>query len=119
MALNLYSGLNAVYQISDVEQGFGLGTFAQIKRGEASLVEGAEFDDYIVIAKCPDTCSIDEAITHFSSLYGPNLVVVECGHKPDSCPDWLDVEFGNLMDWHQVRHIEDRCVLHHLSTGLS
>ena len=107
MAIDLYGGLNAVYQISDVEKVIGLGTFEQIRRGEASLVEGAEFDDYIVIVKCRDTFSIDEAITHFSGMYGPNLVVVECGRKPDSCPDWLDAEFGNLMDWYQVRHIED------------
>ena len=119
MAVNLFGGLNAVYQISDVEQVIGLGTFARIRRGEASLAEGAELDDYIVIAKCPDTFSIDEAITHFSSLYGPNLAVIECGYKPDSCPDWLDAEFGNLMDWYQVRHIEDRGALHHLSTDLS
>ena len=109
MAIDLYGGLNAVYQISDVEKVIGLGTFEQIRRGEASLVEGAEFDDYIVIVKCRDTFSIDEAITHFSGMYGPNLVVVECGRKPDSYPDWLDAEFGNLMDWYQVRHIEDRC----------
>jgi hypothetical protein len=108
MALDLYSGLNAIYQISDVEQVIGQGMFDQIRRGEASLVEGAEFDDYVVIAKCRDTFSIDDAITHFSGMYGSNLVVVECGRKPDSCPDWLDAEFGNSMDWYQVRHIEER-----------
>ena len=84
MALDLFSGLNAIYQNSEVEQVIGLGTFEQIRRGEASLLEGAEFDDYLVIAKCPDTFSIHEAITHFSRLYGPNLVVTECGRKPDS-----------------------------------
>ena len=108
MALDLYSGLNAIYQISDVEQVIGQGMFDQIRRGEASLVEGAEFDDHIVIVKCRDTFSIDEVITHFSGMYGPNLVVVEYGRKPDSCPDWLDAEFSNLMDWYQIRHIEDR-----------
>lgn len=107
MALDLFVGLNAVYQISDVEQVFGLGTFKQIRQGEASLLESAEFDDYLVIAKCPDTFSIHKAATHFSELYGPNLVVIECGRKPDSCPDWLDAEFGDLMDWYQVRHIKD------------
>ena len=108
MAIDLYGGLNAVYQISEVEQVIGLAAFEQIRRGEANLEEGAEFDDYIVVLKCRDTVSIDEAINHFSGIYGPNLVVVECGRRPDSCPDWLDAEFSNSMDWYQVRHIEDK-----------
>ena len=43
--------------------------FEQVSRGEASLVEVAEFDDYVVIAKCPDTFNIDEVITHFSGIW--------------------------------------------------
>ena len=77
-------------------------------RGEASLVGSAEFDDHIVIVKFHGGFSMDEAVTHFSGMYGSNLVVIEWGRRPDSCPDWLDMEFGNLNDWNQVRHVADR-----------
>lgn len=108
MALDLFSGLNAVYQISDVERVVGKDTFEQIRQGKASLEGGAEFDDHVVIMKCHDAFSVDDAITHFSGFYGSNMVLVDCGRRPSSCPDWLDAEFGNLMDWYQVRHIKDR-----------
>ena len=108
MAVNLYRGLNVVYQLVDLEEAMGEGKFQQIKSGEVGLEEGVDFDSFIVVIKFPDRMSAGDAIMHFSSMYDSDLAIIDCGKRPESSPAWIDVGFGDANSWHRIRSLGGR-----------